>query len=84
MLNELVHLPRHIFISYAKQDRAFADQLASRPRHDGFQAWIEGFEYRVSAFHEGAGGKNAQSEYMEVPMGVDQPLRLVLSVQFRN
>ena len=41
MLNELAHLPRHIFISYAKEDREFADRLASSLREDGLQAWID-------------------------------------------
>src|SRR5438874_3696128 len=38
---ELAHLPRHIFISYSTEDRAFADRLASSLRHDGLQAWID-------------------------------------------
>lgn len=44
----------------------------------------EGLQYKVGAFRQGVGGKHAQSEYIEVPMTVDQPLRLVLSVQARN
>jgi len=44
---------------------------------------FEGLQYKVSAFRE-SGGKQAQSEYIDVPMNLgDQPLRLVLPVQAR-
>jgi hypothetical protein len=44
----------------------------------------EGLLYKVSAFRSGVGGKHAQSEYVDVPLTLDQPLRLVLPAQSRN
>jgi len=45
---------------------------------------FEGLQYKVSAYRE-SGGKQVQSEYIEVPMNLgDQPLKLVLPVQARK
>jgi len=44
----------------------------------------EGLQYKVSAYRQGSGGKSSQSEYIEIPMTVDQPLRLVLPSPPRN
>jgi hypothetical protein len=45
---------------------------------------FEGLTYKVSAFRQGVGGKQAQSEYIEIPMTAEQPIRLVLPAQSRN
>ena len=45
---------------------------------------LEGLQYKVSAYREGKGGKSAQSEYIDVPLVLEQPLRLVLPGQSRN
>ena len=44
----------------------------------------QGLQYKVSAYRQGPDRKSAQSEYIEVPMFVDQPLSLVLPAQLRN
>jgi hypothetical protein len=44
----------------------------------------EGLQYKVGAYRSGTGGKSAQSEFLDVPLTVDQPLRLVLPAQSRN
>ncbi len=44
----------------------------------------EGLQYKVSAYWSGAGGKSAQTEYVENPMTADRPMRLVLPAQPRN
>lgn len=44
----------------------------------------EGVQYKISAYRGGANGRNAQSDWIDVPLTLDQPLRLVLPVQFRN
>jgi hypothetical protein len=38
----------------------------------------EGLQYKVSAYVKSAGSKSSQTEYIEIPISVDQPLRLVL------
>ena len=45
---------------------------------------LEGLQYKVSAYRQVNGGKSAQSEYIDIPMAVEQPLRLVLPAQSRN
>ena len=45
---------------------------------------LEGLQYRVSANRQVNGGNAAQSEYIDIPMAVEQPLRLVLPAQSRN
>ena len=44
----------------------------------------EGLQYKVSAYRKGAGGKYWQTDFIEIPMTLDQPLRLVLPSQPRN
>jgi len=44
----------------------------------------QGLQYKVSAYFENPEGKRAQSEYIELPMALDQPLRLVLPGQLHN
>lgn len=45
---------------------------------------LEGLQYKVSAYRQVNGGKSAQSEYIDIPMALEQPLRLVLPTQSRN
>jgi hypothetical protein len=44
----------------------------------------EGLQYRVSAYRKGTDSKYWQTEFIEIPMTLDQPLRLVLPSQPRN
>jgi 5-hydroxyisourate hydrolase-like protein (transthyretin family) len=44
----------------------------------------QGLQYKVSAYSQGPNRKSAQSEYIEVPMLLDQPLSLVLPTQLRK
>jgi protocatechuate 3,4-dioxygenase beta subunit len=44
----------------------------------------EGLQYRVSAYLKGTGSKYWQTEFTEIPMTLDQPLRLVLPAMPRN
>jgi 5-hydroxyisourate hydrolase-like protein (transthyretin family) len=44
----------------------------------------EGLQYKVSAYRQDGRGQNAQSEWIDIPITLDQPLRLVLPAQFRN
>jgi hypothetical protein len=45
---------------------------------------FEGLQYTVSAYWKGTGGKYYQIEFIEIPISLDQPLRLVLPSQPRN
>jgi len=45
---------------------------------------FEGLQYKVSAYRKGTGDKYYQTDYIEIPMTLDQPLRLVLPAQPRN
>jgi hypothetical protein len=38
----------------------------------------QGLQYKASAYLQSAPGKHSQSEYIEIPMATDRPLRLVL------
>lgn len=44
----------------------------------------EGLQYKVSAYWKGAGDKSAQTEYIEIPLALERPLRLVLPQMPRN
>jgi len=44
----------------------------------------KGLQYKVAAFWQGIGGRRSESEYLDIPLTSDQPLRLVLPAQFRN
>ncbi len=43
-----------------------------------------GLPYKISAFKQTPGGKNLQTEFIDVPLALDQPLRLVLPAPPRN
>lgn len=44
----------------------------------------EGLQFKVSAYLKGAGSKFSQTEFMEIPMTADLPMRLVLPSQPPN
>jgi len=44
----------------------------------------EGLQYKVSAYRKGTESKYWQTDFIEIPMTLDQPLRLVLPSQPRN
>lgn len=68
-----------VYVSLAEEGDSSAFSSTTTDQEGRFTLKLyEGLPLKVSAYVKGAGSKYSQTEFIEIPMAVDRPLRLVL------